>query len=167
MPLYLAVPESYKARPISNAIYLTRVRSHPEVLSTDPTEIEGGRNSGFGAVNLALLKSAKIIYLFGYDYGTSVYCPERYEHKPPDNEKHWPAWAVLYDGIAGQLKAAGVIVINASPRSTITAFPKVSIEKALLDLDRLRSPRSISLRGRSSFHQTLSDATDTDTRAGP
>ena len=142
MSLYLAITDTSRNRPaITNAIYLQRVRSHRVQLSTDPNKIECGRNSGFGAVNLAVHFNAKQIYLFGFDYQpNSYYCPQRYAHKKPESGSHWPTWAKFYDCIKEQLISAGVSVINASPNSSITAFPKVSIDKALGDLSRLRRP---------------------------
>jgi hypothetical protein len=139
-PLYLAVPTNRPFPILANATYLMRVRQ--DRLSMNPAEISCGRNSGFGAINLAIHKGAKLIYLFGYDYTpNSYYCPERYTHKKKEHEDHWPLWATVIDGIKDQLDKLGVTVINASPQSTIRTFQKVTIEKALSDLDRLRSER--------------------------
>lgn len=136
IPAHLGCPEELKRK----AIPYVRTRSKPLRLSTNPKFIECGRNSGFGALNLAFLMGAKQIYLFGYDYQPdSYYCPDRYTHKKPESQAHWPTWAKLYDPIAYQLKAAGVSIINASPTSTITAFPKVTLAEAAQHLHRFRS----------------------------
>jgi hypothetical protein len=153
LPVYLAITGRLQSPPaISNAIFLERIRSRVTRLSTDPTKIECGRNSGFGALNLAFHFGAKLIYLFGFDYQpNSYYCPERYAHKAKESGDHWPTWAKQFDCVKDQLEQAGVSVINASPNSSITAFPKVTIEQALRDLYRIRSARSISLCGSPSF----------------
>jgi hypothetical protein len=139
LPVYLAITGKWQSPPkISNAIFLERIRSKVTRLSTDPTKIECGRNSGFGALNLALHFGAKLIYLFGFDYGTAVYCPERYAHKRKESGNHWPTWAKQFDCVKDQLIEAGVTVINASPNSSITAFPKVTIEQAMSELKLIK-----------------------------
>lgn len=145
IPLHLAVPKELGRPDIPNAIFYERIRSRIVRLSIDPNKIECGRNSGFGALNLAFLMGAKRIVLFGYDYQPdSYYCPQRYTHKKPESVNHWPAWAAIYEQIKEQLQQAGVEVINASPSSTITAFPKIGIEETL-HLDWLRPPRGAGL----------------------
>jgi hypothetical protein len=139
LPVYLAITGRLQSPPpISNAIFLERIRSKVTRLSTDPTKIECGRNSGFGALNLAFHFGAKLIYLFGFDYGTAVYCPERYAHKRKESGNHWPTWAKQFDCVKNQLIEAGVTVINASPNSSITAFPKVTIEQAMSELKLIK-----------------------------
>ena len=136
--LCLAVDPRRSFPIIQNATYYIRV--HSDRLSSNPAEVSCGRNSGFGAINLAKHRGAKTIVLFGYDYQPdSYYCPQRYTHKKPETGAHWPSWAKIIDGIADQL--AGVEVINASPQSTIKAFKKLGIEEAV-DLLRIRSARS-------------------------
>lgn len=149
MPLHLAIPaERGCPNELKGKAHVyVRIRSKPLRLSTNPKFIECGRNSGFGALNLAFLMGAKEIYLFGYDYQPdSYYCPERYTHKKPESQAHWPTWAKLYDPIAYQFKAAGVAVFNASPTSTITAFPKITLAEAMQRLHRMGSEGSRSLQ---------------------
>lgn len=141
--LYLAVPDSkYRDDPtIPNATYLVRTRIGDK-LSEDAAKCESGGNSGFGGLNIAYLKRAKTIFLFGYDYSADHYCPERYaHHSRHHNARYWPRWAKIFATTLPQLSAAGVTVFNASPDSTIDAFPKVSIDEAIERLDRLRRAR--------------------------
>ena len=139
-PLYLAVPDQEIDHTfIPGAIYLRRSR-RCDAFSDNPDTIEAGSNSGFGAVNLAYLKRAKTIILFGFDYSGQHYCPQRYQTRPEDhNRRYLPLWADNFHATLGQLHAGGVTVINASPKSVVSAFPKFSHEQALEHLDRVRS----------------------------
>jgi hypothetical protein len=138
MQVYLSVPVGMREDQytiVPNAIYLDRIRV-TNTLSTNPKKIESGGNSGFGAVNLAFLKKAKTIYLFGFDYSPSGghYCPDRYNQPVNHNARYWPRWGDNFINIKDQIAVAGVTIINASPESTVKAFPKVSIAKAMDDL---------------------------------
>lgn len=104
-------------------------------LSNDPTIITSGGTSGFGALNVAYLKGAKLVVLFGYDYsdtnGTWHANDAHYDPNHYYNPSNWIEWASAFNNITPQLKEKGVEVVNASQRSGISAFPKVSIEEGL------------------------------------
>lgn len=138
MNVALAVPDQELAlTPISGPLWLKRT-SRCDALSDDPTTIECGGNSGFGAFNFAYLKGAKRIVLFGFDYGGAHYCEDRYVTRPPNqNSRYMAGWARNFDATRAQLDRAGVSVLNASPSSLVDAFPKVSHEEALQRLHRL------------------------------
>lgn len=143
MPVYLAVPDQHPPvkRYTPSAIYLRRIRVG-NGLSVNPEEIECGGNSGFGALNLAFLAGSRQIYLFGFDYTGSAYCPERYTHHPPHhNARYLPRWGENFRGTIPQIEAAGISVINASIVSTVDAFRKSSPSAVLEHLDRLRQSR--------------------------
>jgi hypothetical protein len=104
-------------------------------LSTDPGAICNGRNSGYGAINLAVLLGAVRILLLGYDCGPG-----------PDGQTHWHgdhphgagptdlifrSWRAAYKTLPEPLAAAGVTVLNASRQTTIEAFPRVALEAVL------------------------------------
>ena len=125
---YLALPED--GPEIPGVVYLQRSRSPG--LSTDPSRVCMGGNSGYGALNVAYLKGAKRIVLLGYDFRTIR------------GEKHWHAgyfwdrsssmqyfadWARNFDDAAVQLRKAGVEVLNASLESLISAFPKIRLDQ--------------------------------------
>lgn len=132
MPVYLAVPDQdLDHQPIAGPTYLKRT-GRCDAFSESPDTIEAGGNSGFGALNLAFLKRAKRIVLFGYDFGGGHYCEDRYVTRPKDhNARYMPGWAGNFRHILPQLAAAGVTVLNASPSSAIDAFPKVTIDEAV------------------------------------
>lgn len=134
MDVYLAIPPvglpiGHEA--VTGATYLVRRRTC-ETFSDDPAEVESGGNSGFGAVNVAYLKGARQIVLFGFDYTKGHYCPDRYAHHRPDHNAHyWPRWGENFRATRAQLRQRGVSVINASPASTVDAFPKLEIDEAI------------------------------------
>lgn len=151
MPLYLAIPDQHPPvrRYTPSAIYLRRLRLG-NGLSTNLEEIECGGNSGFGAFNLAFLTSPRQIYLFGFDYTGSAYCPERYTHHPKHhNARYLPKWGENFRGTIPQIEAAGISVVNASIMSTVDAFPKSTPVAALEHLDRLRQSRQSTCSLRS------------------
>lgn len=116
---------------IEGALYIQRSRFAG--LSDDPAVIQSGANSGFGAFNFAYLKRATRIALFGFDYLAGPhYCQDRYHWQPTDhNERYWRNWGDNFIDCRAQLAKAGVAVMNASPISTVVAFPKCSIEDGL------------------------------------
>lgn len=142
--IYLGIPPENKfhrrdkqAPLIENATYIDLTRH--EGLSDDPALIQSGGNSGFGAFNLAYLKRAKHITLFGFDYfenGAGHHfrddCYQWYE--PGRNERYWKNWGDNFTGCLAQLRKSGASVMNASPRSTVSAFPKCSLDEGIARL---------------------------------
>lgn len=137
-PFYLAMPEpilvEFDGPPPPSMVFLRRVQgtsftAHPGWIST-------GGTSGFGALHLAFLKGARQITLFGFDYRPSArgqwhHNEAHYNFRQTQALNDWAQWARNFDHVAPVLKEAGVEVINASPDSAITAFPRVSINEAL------------------------------------
>ena len=132
-PVYLAVPDQkIKGERVPDATYLIRSRAGTG-LSNNPAVIESGGNSGFGALNIAWLKRAKKIALFGYDYSGVHHTPEHYaaRNRPADaNDRYLVRWAKNYDAVTRQAQVAGVTILNACPGSNVTAFPKVTHDEA-------------------------------------
>lgn len=115
---------------IPRAIYIRKSASD---LSLLPDEISGS-TSGYAALNLAVLKQAKRIVLLGFDYGLidgRHHYHDAYWWHHKANDQSWGAWAKRFDDAAPLLKERGIEVINASPHSAVTAFPKMTIEQAL------------------------------------
>lgn len=138
MPVWWAVadrwtdPDKLYFPPPLRLIQRTRYEAK---LSEEMGRISSGGSSGFGALNVAYLKRAKLVVLFGFDYkplggewhaNGSHYNPRHY-YNPQD----WKEWAFNFSLIGGQLKQRGVEVVNASPDSSIEAFPKVTVEKGM------------------------------------
>ena len=114
-------------------VHLLRSKSK-EGLSLEPDAICTGGNSGYQAVNIAVLAGAKRILLFGYDM------------KFRDGKTHWhsghPAKSYIgayqnfirhFDRLAPTLKSMGIQVINCCPDSSLKAFERRTFESALLD----------------------------------
>jgi ADP-heptose:LPS heptosyltransferase len=106
-------------------------------LSLDPEKICTGSNSGFQALNLAILAGAKTIILIGFD-----------AKEPPAGEPtHWfgdhprretnavfPVFRDAFKAAAGAIREAGVIVLNCSPGSAIDAFEKANLPGVLQNI---------------------------------
>lgn len=97
-------------------------------ISDDPSGVMTGQNSGYQALNIAVLAGAKRILLLGIDMVGKHWHPEH-----PD-----PSGANIYHGCiwhmnkaAPLLKSLGVEVLNCSPISALKCFPKVDIESLL------------------------------------
>lgn len=135
VPLYLVWPPSRSRRDapsIPSASWIAGSLGD-FTLSEDPRRVECGFTSGFGALNLARLKRARRIVLFGFDYredGRQHHADnDAYPwHLPGHLAKHWPMWAGKFDHAVPQLVRDGVIVVNASPDSNVAAFSKCSVE---------------------------------------
>lgn len=153
MQLYVSVSHNERRpwRPIPRATHLIFDRNKVVGFSTDPARIESGAHSGYGAVNLAILKRARAIFLFGFDYTSTYdhYCPERYAHnKSREKQSHYFLnWAQEFNKTTEQIKRLGIALINASPNSNLKAYPKLSIDDAIKRLDRFRSERDGGVRG--------------------
>jgi len=113
---------------IEGAIHLEyRVTMHG--LSDDPGAIECGYTSGYGALNLGYLKLASPIVLFGFDFDGGHYCEDRY--KGSRQHDNWRKWGAHFATAVDQLRRNATTVLNASPHSHLTAFPRVSLEAGL------------------------------------
>jgi hypothetical protein len=124
------------------------LRYRPDrIIETDPHFLATGRgrgddgimhggNSGYHAVNLAVLLGGVKIVLLAYDMGLG-----------PNDELHWfgkhpaplnnptarafPRWRAAFGRLAPVLAEMGVTVINASRRTALECFPRMSLEEAL------------------------------------
>lgn len=93
-----------------------------------------GNNSGYAAINLAYLLGAKKIILLGYDMKNDGKRGHYHDGYPApvtgDNiykEQFIPGFNVLAD----LLKAKNITVLNASPQSSLTVWPKITLDQAL------------------------------------
>jgi hypothetical protein len=102
--------------------------------STDPAVIHYGSNSGFQAVNLAILFGAGRIVLVGFNM--QVVDGKRHffgDHpKPLSNRTSYRAFVSAFEKAAKSLPA-GVEIINATPQSALKCFRSVDLDRALSD----------------------------------
>lgn len=101
-------------------------------LSRDPAALADGRNSGFHALNLAILAGAARVLLLGFD-GAPVRGRTHWHggHRRATPAEAYPLYAKAMSESARDIRALGVEVINCSPGSVIDAFPIVELAAAL------------------------------------
>lgn len=98
--------------------------------STDPALIHYGNNSGYQAINLAILLGSPYIVLVGFNMsrpGGKGHFFGDYEdlYNQPEYEK----WVPQFDRAARLLE--GTVIVNATPDSAINCFPKMKLERAI------------------------------------
>lgn len=123
----------------ANVVILDSVASYE--VSTDPGFLHTGGTSGFAALNLAVLHGATDIVLFGFDYtpdnDVMRHNDRHYAEYRRQRLEYWANWSRSYGIVAPKLQAMGISVLNASPKSAITAFPRCSLDEAMEHLDRV------------------------------
>ena len=103
-------------------------------LELHPTGLRAGRNSGYQAINLAVLFGARRILLLGYDMQRRRGQPSHWfgDH-PPAIRADSPYHAFLnrFESLPAALATVGVTVINCSRDTALTLFPRATIQEAL------------------------------------
>jgi hypothetical protein len=91
-------------------------------------------NSGAAAINFATLAGAKTVLLLGFDMKAG---PNGEKHWHPDHPKPcvqsqcFDDWLHRFAAIATAAERQGVEVINCTPDSALTCFPRMPLEDAL------------------------------------
>jgi hypothetical protein len=105
-------------------------------LSTNPSGIHTGRNSGYQAINVAYLRGALTIVLLGYDMRNSDDDRSHFFGEHP-NRKSDPAtyrqFRQEFKRMAVTAYNMGIDILNATPGSELEAFPMVSLESMVAD----------------------------------
>lgn len=101
--------------------------------SRDPQHINYGGNSGFQAVNLALLWGYDPVILVGFDMqpvgGKTHFFGD---HKAPLRQAGlWPTWIGNFNKAAEMLWHPRPTILNATPDSALKCFPMVDLAEAL------------------------------------
>lgn len=120
-----------------DAVHILRNKHFPNYgdgISLDPGALATGRNSGFQAINLAILAGAKKILLLGFDgkrgaNGEAHWFGDHPRITPVD--VFYEAMRKAFSAAEREIAAAGVCVLNCSPGSAIDSFPKMTLEQAL------------------------------------
>ncbi len=105
---------------------------HGNRFSINPGQICYGNNSGFQAVNLALLFGGNPIILVGFDM-RDVDGKRHFfgKHEPPlSDSQNFGAWVQNFAEAAKHLPP-GRLIVNATPDSALTCFPHMPLEEAL------------------------------------
>jgi hypothetical protein len=101
-------------------------------ISTNAGELCTGQNSGYQAVNLAVLAGASRIVLVGYDAQPAADGRKHFFGDHPDKTAApYPQMLVHFRAAAPLIKALGVEVLNASPDSAIDCFRRVPLADAI------------------------------------
>lgn len=100
--------------------------------STDPRFIHYGYNSGYQAINLALLFGAAPLVLVGFDYrkveGRSHFFGDH--QKPLANTTNFAIWLECLD-VASKKLPPYIQIINCTPDSAIESFPRGNLKEVL------------------------------------
>jgi|SRR5262245_8895058 len=105
-----------------------------ELLVERPSYIGAGGNSGFQAFNLLIQFGANPVLLIGIDCNLEHGPHWHGRHPVPLSnplESNVTRWRKAFDGAAARVAALGIEVINCSPTSKLTAYPKMTIDEAL------------------------------------
>ncbi len=113
------------------SVFMMHFESLPG-LSEKPNTLHTGSNSGYQAINLAVLAGAKRILLLGYDMRFQGAKSHSHNgHPVKHSESAYTGYARNFASMVPQLQRLGVEVINCSPSSAIGCFPRMPLEQAL------------------------------------
>lgn len=104
-------------------------------LSWDPGLIHWGRNSGYQALNLAVLTGASRVLLLGYDHKMADNGRAHWFGDHPDRVRSsYESWIKdNWSTVPEALRGHDVEVINCTPGSAIAVFPHADLEEVLDD----------------------------------
>lgn len=106
-----------------------------EILTDKPGVLGGGGpNSGFQAINLAVQFGATRIMLVGFDMHTVGGVHWHGAHGDGLVNPHevcFVKWRRILDAAAARFRSLGVELVNCSPHSALSAYPKMTIEQAM------------------------------------
>jgi hypothetical protein len=120
--------------------------------SVQPDRISYGSNSGFQAINLALLKGCKQIVLVGYDMRTVKGQRHFFGQHPKGlhNSIDFEGLVPHFAWAAKHLRG-GVQIVNATPESSLNCFPMIPLEDCLAQVAGRKD-------GRLYRNRTIADA---------
>lgn len=124
--------------PASERYGLRRVRAAVgQAFSLDPTRIGTGANSGFQAVNIAVLAGAARVLLIGFDMGLDQGRTHHHGDHPGGlnnpNEAQAERWRSAFEDAAETLRRANhpVEIVNCSRRTALSCFPRGELSACL------------------------------------
>lgn len=145
VPEFLGLRLAYDARTLEKwrGLAFERIeilQSHQQFLFEKTGQVGWGLNSGFHAINLAAQFGSKHLILVGFDMsvkrGNHFFGSHPYMSGGP-SAANVERWAHLIDKEAPRLTERGIRVVNCSAESAITAFPKMSFEEAIEEVQNL------------------------------
>lgn len=108
--------------------FATEVRS---TLRLDGYRIASGGNSGFMALNLALVFGSRRVILTGIDLEGGHWHGDHPRPLANPHEIGFQKWQKAFDTVAETAAEIGAEIINASPISEIKGLPKMTVREAL------------------------------------
>lgn len=117
-----------------HGLHLVKIASGPPIVHrilSHRREIGHGGNSGFQAINIAVLAGAKRLLWLGLDYRGEHWHgnhPVPLKNARPESMQRW---ACVLDKQAPLFVALGIEVVNLSPLSLLSAYPQMSTDDAL------------------------------------
>lgn len=113
-----------------------------EMVFGQPGHIGGGGNSGFQALNLAVNFGSRLVLLVGFDMVEDAklhwYGRNNWPGANNPDRMCFRRWTDAFEAAALRLRTAGVEVLNASPKSSLQCFEKVTIDGYLQRVRGLR-----------------------------
>jgi hypothetical protein len=105
---------------------------HGSGISLDPQYIVTGRQSGYQALNVAILAGASNVLLLGFD-GKVLDGRTHWHGGHPETTQAgaWQSYARAWTDGQHAIRATGVRIINCSMQSAISHFEKMPLEQAL------------------------------------
>lgn len=104
-------------------------------LSLDPARIHSGRNSGYQALNIAVLTGAARVLLLGFDMQRTGGRAHWFGDHPANLRNPDTAmarnWVREFDAVPADAARAGCEIINCSRETALTVFPRMPIEDVL------------------------------------
>lgn len=116
------------------ALRFETLRRKDQLVLSPKGFIGWGGNSGFQALNVAVQLGASRVVLVGFDLSLDGGLHWHGAHRGRLNNPTTDSlrrWAAVLDDQASLLADHGVEVVNASARSALTAYPKMSLKDAL------------------------------------
>ena len=110
--------------------YVEKDKRHRDGISPNRQAVSWNSNSGAAAISLAAHFGAKRIFLLGFDMQLDVNKVSHWHgghgsnRKPPGFSRHLRG----FPSIAKDAKEMGIDIVNASPSSGITVFPKMAVK---------------------------------------
>jgi hypothetical protein len=106
-----------------------------KLMTDEPGTIGSGGNSAFQAVNIVVQFGVAAILAIGFDMhgrsGAHWYGRNNWDGGNNPSEQNYRRWIRAFNGIAPDLSARRIDMVNASPDSALVCFERKSIEQAL------------------------------------
>lgn len=121
---------------VDDAVHILRnvaFPDHSSGLSTDPGALATGWNSGFQALNAAILAGAAVVPLLGFDGRPNADGKAHWfgDHPAATPVGFWPQMRRAFSEAQAAIRASGVRVVNCSPGSYLDTFEKIALEDVM------------------------------------